>query len=49
MSYITDVLQNNKFNVFHINKIYILTIYSGYFGKNPGILGSRIIKKYVLI
>ncbi len=44
MSYITDVLQNNKFNVFHINKIYILTIYSGYFGKNPGILGSRIIK-----
>ncbi len=35
-------------NVVHINKIYILTLYSGYFGKNPGILGSRI-KKYVLI
>ncbi len=31
-------------NVVHINKIYILTLYSGYFGKNPGILGSRIIK-----
>ncbi len=75
MSYITDVLQNNKFsywckldgeicflsgtwqcklhsehyyitliNVVHINKIYILTLYSGYFGKNPGILGSMIIK-----
>ncbi len=44
MSYVTDVLQNNKFNVVHINKIYILTLYSGYFGKNPGILGSRIIK-----
>ncbi len=28
-------------NVVHINKIYILTLYSGYFGKNPGILGSR--------
>ncbi len=27
-----------------INKIYILTLYSGYFGKNPGILGSMIIK-----
>ncbi len=24
-------------NVVHINKIYILTLYSGYFGKNPGI------------
>ncbi len=24
--------------------MYILTLYSGYFGKNPGILGSRIIK-----
>ncbi len=37
-------------NVVHINnKIYILTPYSGYFGKIPGILGSRIIKKYVLI
>ncbi len=79
MSYITDVLQNNKFentffflvkirceicflsgtwqcklhsehyyitliNGVHINNIYILTLYSGYFGKNPGILGSRIIK-----
>ncbi len=75
MSYITDVLQNNKFsywwrldgeicflsgtwqcklhsehyyitliNVVHINKIYILTLYSGYFGKNPGILGSRIMQ-----
>ncbi len=44
MPYITDVLQNNKFNVVHINKMYILTLYSGYFGKNPGILGSRIIK-----
>ncbi len=32
-------------NVVHINnKIYILTPYSGYFGKIPGILGSRIIK-----
>ncbi len=31
-------------NVVHIDKIYILTLYSGYFGKNPGILGSRIIK-----
>ncbi len=31
-------------NVVHINKIYILTLYSGYFGKNPGILGSMIIK-----
>ncbi len=31
-------------NVVHINKIYILTLYSGYFGKNPGILGSRIIQ-----
>ncbi len=29
-------------NVVHINKIYILTLYSGYFGKNPGILGSII-------
>ncbi len=26
------------------NKIYILTPYSGYFGKIPGILSSRIIK-----
>ncbi len=26
------------------NKIYILTPYSGYSGKIPGILGSRIIK-----
>ncbi len=26
------------------NKIYILTPYSGYFGKIPGILNSRIIK-----
>ncbi len=43
MSYITDVLQNNKFNVFHINKIYILTIYSGYFGENPGILGLYLL------
>ncbi len=25
-------------------KIYILTLYSGYFGKNPGILGSMIIQ-----
>ncbi len=24
--------------------IYILTLYSGYFGKNPGILGSMTIK-----
>ncbi len=83
MSYITDVLQNNKFwntffflvkirceicflsgtwqcklhsehyyitliNVVHINKIYILTLYSGYFGKNPGILGSRIIKNVLI-
>ncbi len=24
--------------------MYILTLYSGYFGKNPGILGSMIIK-----
>ncbi len=31
-------------NVVHINKIYILILYSGYFGKNPGILGSRIIQ-----
>ncbi len=31
-------------NVVHINKIYILTLYSGYFGKKTGILGSRIIK-----
>ncbi len=32
-------------NVVHINnKIYILTPYSGYFGKIPGILGCRIIK-----
>ncbi len=31
-------------NVVHINKIYILILYSDYFGKNPGILGSRIIK-----
>ncbi len=31
-------------NVDHINKIYILTLYSGYFGKNPGILGSMIIQ-----
>ncbi len=32
-------------NVVHINnKIYILTPYSGYFGKIPGILSSRIIK-----
>ncbi len=31
-------------NVFHINKIYILTLYSGYFGKYPGILGSMVIK-----
>ncbi len=32
-------------NVVHINnKIYILTPYSGYFGKIPGILCSRIIK-----
>ncbi len=44
MSYITDVLQNNKCNVVHINKIYILTLYSGYFGKKTGILGRRIIK-----
>ncbi len=31
-------------NVDHINKIYILTLYSGYFGKTPGILGSMIIQ-----
>ncbi len=31
-------------NVVHINNIYILTLYSGYFGKTPGILGSKIIK-----
>ncbi len=32
-------------NIVHINnKIYILTPYSGYFGKIPGILSSRIIK-----
>ncbi len=31
-------------NVVHINKIYILTLYSGYFRKKTGILGSRIIK-----
>ncbi len=32
-------------NIVHINnKIYILTPYSGYFGKIPGILNSRIIK-----
>ncbi len=31
-------------NVVHINKIYILTLYSGYFGKKTGILGSMIIK-----
>ncbi len=32
-------------NVVHINnKIYILTPYSGYFGKIPGILSSRTIK-----
>ncbi len=31
-------------DVVHINKIYILTLYSGYFGKNPGILGSMIIE-----
>ncbi len=31
-------------NVVHINKIYILTLYSGYFGKNPGILSSMIIQ-----
>ncbi len=35
----------NLVNVVHIdNKIYILTPYSGYFGKIPGILNSRIIK-----
>jgi len=44
MSYITDVLQNNKFNVVHINKIYILTLYSGYFGETQVFWGSRIIK-----
>ncbi len=31
-------------NVVHINTKYILTPYSGYFGKIIGILGSRIIK-----
>ncbi len=32
-------------NIVHINnKIYIFTPYSGYSGKIPGILGSRIIK-----
>ncbi len=31
-------------NKVHINEIYILALYSGYFGKNIGILGSRIIK-----
>ncbi len=31
-------------NVVHINKIYILTLYSGYLGKKNGILGSRIIQ-----
>ncbi len=27
-----------------LSSIYILTLYSGYFGKNPGIWGRRIIK-----
>ncbi len=35
--------EKNKKNVDN-KKIYILTPYSGYFGKIPGILGSRIIK-----
>ncbi len=35
-------------NIVHINKIYILTPYSGYFGKIPGILSSRIIKNVLI-
>ncbi len=44
VSFTVNITTSLSVNVVHINKIYILTLYSGYFGKNPGILGSMIIK-----
>ncbi len=44
VSFTANITTSLSSTVVHINKIYILTLYSGYFGKNPGILGSMIIK-----